>query len=114
MYAFHIVLYFASLLSIQWEYQLCLTWNSSFVEILISLSIPFQCRFDSLNAADIFESLESHSIFAPTSRPRLSNIEVIQLTFYASISHRSLFHILTLNSVGIPICLIWNSSFTLD
>ncbi len=103
IYAFHIVLFFVSLLSIQEKYQLCLTWNSSFVEIVISLSIPFQYRFDSWNAANIFESFESHSLFAPTSRPRCSNIKVIQLTFFASISHRSLFHILTFNPVGILI-----------
>ena len=81
------------------------------MEIAISLSIPFQYRFDSWNAADIFELFESHSLFAPTSRPRSANIEVIQLTFYASISHRSLFHILTLNPVGILI--VCNMEFQL-
>ena len=57
---------------------------------------------DSSNAADIFEPFEDHSLSAPTSRPLRSNIAVIQLTFHVCISHRTLFHILTLNPVGIP------------
>ena len=57
---------------------------------------------DSSNAADIFEPFEDHSLSAPTSCPLRSNIAVIQLTFHVCISHRTLFHILTLNPVGIP------------
>jgi hypothetical protein len=40
MWAFHIVLFFKSSLSIQLEYQLCLSWNANFVRIVISLWIP--------------------------------------------------------------------------
>jgi hypothetical protein len=36
-----IVLFFTPLLSIQLEYHLCLTSNSSFVKIVMSLLIPF-------------------------------------------------------------------------
>ena len=57
---------------------------------------------DSSNAADIFEPFEDHSLSAPTSCPLRSNIAVIQLTFHVCISHRTLFHILTLNPVGMP------------
>ena len=52
-------------------------------------------------AADIFDLFEGRSLSSQTSCPLRSNIEVSQLTFHVSISHRSLFHIFTLWHYGV-------------